>query len=88
MKDDIGKLLTQNAQTWGATGLAVEHGGSHPRLVGRYNGIYFTFVYPGTAGDWRSGLNCVSNLRRLLGVPREHRARSARPKRVSIGAQN
>ncbi|HCE72085.1 hypothetical protein KQ247_02655 [Ruegeria pomeroyi] len=71
MPDDIGKTLAQRARDWGATNTRIEHGGKHPRLVGDYLGQPFVFVFPGSTGDWRAVLNCVSDLRRVLGVERE-----------------
>lgn len=78
MADDIGKTLAQRAHDWGATNIRIEHGGKHPRLVGDYRGQPFFFVFPGSTGDWRAVLNCVSDLRRVLGVEREQ-PKAARP---------
>src|SRR4051812_42469717 len=73
MPDDIGKTLIRSAHKWGATDLHVEHGGKHPRLVGSHNGVPFVFVFPGSSGDRRAEMNCLSDLRRVLGVEREEK---------------
>jgi hypothetical protein len=81
MPDDIGKTLAQRARDWGATNIRIEHGGKHPRLVGDHQGQPFVFAFPGSTGDWRAVLNCVSDLRRVLGVEREQ-SKAARPAKV------
>ena len=68
MADDIGETLVQRARDWGATNLRIEQGGKHPRLVGDYKGVAFMFVFPGSTGDRRTVLNCLSDLRRVVGV--------------------
>lgn len=68
MKDNIGRILTEKARSWGATDLRIEHGGKHPRLVGRLDASEFVFAFPSTPGDRRSWRNCVSQLRRKLGA--------------------
>lgn len=81
MADDIGKTLAQRAHDWGATNIRIEQGGKHPRLVGDYQGQPFVFAFPGSTGDWRAVMNCVSGLRRVLGVEREQ-PKAARPAKV------
>jgi hypothetical protein len=71
MADDISERLVRAAREWGATGLRIERGGKHPRLIGHYDGFAFMFVFPGSTGDRRAVLNCLSDLRRVMGVERE-----------------
>ena len=71
MADDIGKTLVQRALDWGATNLRIEQGGKHPRLVGDYKGVAFMLVFSGNTGDRRAVLNCLSDLRRVVGIERE-----------------
>jgi hypothetical protein len=73
MPDDIGETVIRRACEWGATDLRIERGGKHPRLVGRFNNAPFVFVFPGSSGDRRAALNCVSVLRHVLGVVRENK---------------
>lgn len=89
MPEDIGKTLTRRAREWGAANLRIEQGGKHPRLVGDFGGKSFIFAFPGSTGDWRAEKNCLSDLRRLLGVerkdrvairPAKARSRHAKPK--------
>lgn len=86
MPDTIGETLIRRARAWGATDLRIEKGGKHPRLIGHYNGVDFMFVFPGSAGDWRAVLNCLSGLRRVVGVERvdkpAHRPAKRRPRRA------
>ena len=81
--DDIGKTLIRRAREWGAADVRIEHGGKHPRLTGHYKGVAFMFVFPGSTGDRRAELNCLSNLRRVLGVEREEKPQRRTAKRRS-----
>jgi hypothetical protein len=83
MADNIGNALFRQARAWGATDLHIEQGGKHPRLIGNYNGSVFTFIFPGSTGDRRAVLNCLSCLRRVIGVERETKPapRSVKPRR-------
>ena len=87
MADDIGEILFRQARAWGATDLRIEQGGKHPRLIGRYKGLAFTFVFPGSSSDRRATLNCLSTLRRVLGIEREakraHRPAKPRSRRTN-----
>lgn len=93
MPDDIGEVLIRRAGKWGATNLRIEPGGKHPRLVGDYRGVAFMFVFPSSTGDRRAVLNCLSDLRRVIGVerqtkersrPRKQRPRRTKPRHVSM----
>lgn len=89
MKDQIGKILLDHARVWGATGVRIEQGGKHPRLVGSLDGKDFIFAFPSTPGDRRSWRNCLSDLRRKLSVAHgapesRHSARAKTPRKSSI----
>ena len=86
MADDIGKALIRRAREWGAVDVRIEHGGKHPRLVGHHKGVAFMFVFPGSTGDRRAALNCLCNLRRVLGVEREDKPGCRPAKRRSPSA--
>ena len=89
MPDNIGRTLISRAREWGVTDVRIEQGGKHPRLIGDYRGVAFKFVFPGSTSDRRAVLNCLSDLRRVVGVEREgnavdrqvkQRPRRAKPK--------
>ena len=88
MPDDIGKTLIRRAREWGAADVRIERGGKHPRLIGDYKGVAFMFVFPGSTGDRRAALNCLSNLRRVLGVEREEKPARRPAKRRSPWAKS
>jgi hypothetical protein len=74
MPDDIGKTLIRRASERGVSHVRIEQGGKHPRLIGDYKGVAFMFVFPGSTGDRRAVLNCLSDLRHVVGVEREGNA--------------
>lgn len=82
MADDIGETLVRQARVWGATDLHIERGRKHPQLIGHYNGVAFMFVFPGSTSDRRAALNCLSDLRRVLGVERKEKRARPRAKRI------
>lgn len=89
MKNQIGNILLEKARGWGATGVRIEQGGKHPRLIGSFDGKGFIYGFPSTPSDWRSWRNCLSDLRRKLGVVHGDResqraARAKAPRKSAI----
>lgn len=75
------KAAVATLEAAGATDIELVKGGKHPRLYFSHQGKRRFYVLPGSPGDSRSGLdNCLSDLRRMLGVTKA-RERSAMPRR-------
>lgn len=74
MCNQIAKTIVRVAEEWGAENLQIVHGGKHPKLVGTFKDAGFFMVIPGTASDHRSEMNCISTLRRVLGIARIEKA--------------
>jgi hypothetical protein len=54
-----------------------EKGGKHPRVVMDHNGKCQFYVFPGSGMSGAHGIrNCISDIRRLLGVPAPARGKS------------
>lgn len=68
MRNQIAKTIVRVAEEWGAENLQIVHGGKHPKLVSTFKDAGFYMVIPGTASDHRSEMNCISTLRRVLGI--------------------
>ena len=58
--------IKRRAQVLGVRDVAIEHGGRHPSLVGRFDGHRVRLVIATSPSDNRAFANSVAQLRRLL----------------------
>ena len=54
-----------------------ENGGKHPRVVARAGGNNISYTFPASGSDRRGVLNCLADLKRLLGLRLEPKLNDA-----------